>query len=954
MPSPMQTADAQAWLQADDATRQAWSDAIPDPTQARALAWALHDEARALRSRDASVMGRAAHALGLLARRHAGSAELASLSAWNDGQWALIEGRMADAHEALARASAGFAALGDERHAAQALVPQLMALSMLGRHAEAAALAQDLVQRFTRQGDDAAAGRTELNLGSLLMRQDNYADSAAAYRAAAVRFARAGDRPHSVMADIGLALALTWQCSFDEAARILARAASRAQAHGLPALQALADTNRGRLALLRGEHAQALGLLESARRLTLAAGAAPQRLEVERHLADAYLSLQLLPEALELYSGLLKRADAGTAVECGWIELRCAELQLRRAAPRAAASHLARARLSLAANPVGRAACTLLAAQLALGEADTRTAAALAAEARAGFEAAGVRAWALHAGIVEARISTACGRPGAALEQLAQLWPDLPAATPAEVQAEAWLARADARRRLGAADADTDAEAALARLEQEQAGLPDDEFRVAHGALAERAHVAWLDLLGTRRPAPSPMDWLRAIDRGRGGALALAMSGRDTAADAGTSPADDAWRWLHREWQSALAAGRDDEAARLLARLREAESAWQADRRHVVAVAVAAAATPTAAAPAGGHTAPATALDEAALHAALGPERALVAYHCQGDQVMACVVRGGQVQLLQWHADELPERIAGTRFQIEALRGGAAALGAHAGVQLQRTERRLHDLGRCLWQPVAAAVGTASEVILLPHGLLHGVPFAALIDDDGRLLERHAFVRAPSVAGWQRLAAREAAAELASGSSGGLGAGPVVLAGHGGPHLPEVARELQQIAAGLGGRAELLPEATLDAVRQAAPRAAWLHLACHGHFRSDNPGFSALHLADGALSLHEVSRWRLQARLVTLSACETGVGRLRAGEELIGLVRGFLVAGASRVLASQWTVADDATADLMTHFYAALRTGTAPARALQQAQRAVAGDRPHPFHWAAFGLHGTG
>ncbi|RPH55744.1 CHAT domain-containing protein, partial [bacterium] len=102
-------------------------------------------------------------------------------------------------------------------------------------------------------------------------------------------------------------------------------------------------------------------------------------------------------------------------------------------------------------------------------------------------------------------------------------------------------------------------------------------------------------------------------------------------------------------------------------------------------------------------------------------------------------------------------------------------------------------------------------------------------------------------------------------------------------------------------------------------------------------------------------RVRLDADLVTLSSCETGLGRDAAGEGLIGLTRAFQYAGARSILASLWSVSDRSTAELMQRFYALLRAGHPKDLALQAAQREMVragGASSHPYHWAAFELIG--
>jgi CHAT domain-containing protein len=147
-------------------------------------------------------------------------------------------------------------------------------------------------------------------------------------------------------------------------------------------------------------------------------------------------------------------------------------------------------------------------------------------------------------------------------------------------------------------------------------------------------------------------------------------------------------------------------------------------------------------------------------------------------------------------------------------------------------------------------------------------------------------------------------------------------------------------------------EATVDAVRTLAPQADLLHLACHAHFRPDNPMFSALRLADGWLTAHDAYDLQLNCSLVTLSACETGVNAVTPGDELLGLVRGFLAGGAHSLLVSLWPVDDATTVKFMHHFYAAWQAGAGLGAAHRTAQRALLADLPHPFYWSPFVLFG--
>ncbi len=143
-----------------------------------------------------------------------------------------------------------------------------------------------------------------------------------------------------------------------------------------------------------------------------------------------------------------------------------------------------------------------------------------------------------------------------------------------------------------------------------------------------------------------------------------------------------------------------------------------------------------------------------------------------------------------------------------------------------------------------------------------------------------------------------------------------------------------------------------------------IHFATHGLLDSKHPELSGLVLSlvdeagrpqDGFLRLHEIYNLRLNADLVVLSACQTGLGKEVRGEGLIGLTRGFMYAGAPRVIASLWQVDDAATAELMKRFYRVMiQEKLPPAAALRAAQIAMMKKKhwQSPYYWGAFVLQG--
>jgi CHAT domain-containing protein len=175
--------------------------------------------------------------------------------------------------------------------------------------------------------------------------------------------------------------------------------------------------------------------------------------------------------------------------------------------------------------------------------------------------------------------------------------------------------------------------------------------------------------------------------------------------------------------------------------------------------------------------------------------------------------------------------------------------------------------------------------------------------------------------------------------------------------LPLAAAEAQQIAA-LYSYSRVLTgdQASEEAFKHLAPEYDILHLACHGDLNSAYPMYSGLLLApggeeDGKLQVHEIFSLELSASLVVLSGCQTGLGHLTTGDELVGLSRAFIYAGTPSVLSSLWMVEDQSTAYLMSRFYQHLRSSD-KAEALRLAQQETRARYPELHAWASFVLIG--
>ena len=150
--------------------------------------------------------------------------------------------------------------------------------------------------------------------------------------------------------------------------------------------------------------------------------------------------------------------------------------------------------------------------------------------------------------------------------------------------------------------------------------------------------------------------------------------------------------------------------------------------------------------------------------------------------------------------------------------------------------------------------------------------------------------------------------------------------------------------------------ATEDLAREQASQAGILHFATHATFQADRPSNSAILLSpgkssDGRLEVNEIFSLKLPGSLVVLSACETAMGRVTSGDEIIGFTRAFMYAGSPRIIATLWSIDDEATSLLMDKFYSQLTT-LSPADSLRKAQIDIRERYAHPFFWAPFVTYG--
>jgi hypothetical protein len=505
------------------------------------------------------------------------------------------------------------------------------------------------------------------------------------------------------------------------------------------------------------------------------------------------------------------------------------------------------------------------------------------------------------------------------------------------LRARVFLALGDERRGLAML------EAAVSLLEQHRGTVPGDEFMVSF--LASRADL-YGEAVEAFVKANRTREAFEYCERARSRALVdmlAARRGERSASRKGGEFRDVRLRRLREELEALYArvyaandGTPDDEARRaqqrermerleteLAGRMREA---WTRDPEFASLGAVGA-----------------FRLHE--VQAVLDADAVMLEYFFVGGRLHAFVVRasGFEHRVLPVDAGMLEMRLRKFRFHLAGFELGDARVIRSAKPHLDATVANLREIHKALIEPLEDLLVAGGRLVVVPHGILHGLPFHALPHGDGWLADRFRVAYAPSAAVYVFCSRKRPSAE-----------GPPCVFAIADAAAPLVAAEGEAVRRGMGpgARALIGDAATSDALREAAASSRLLHIATHGTHRPNHPTLSSLRLADTWLNVYDVYGLSIGAEQVVLSACESGVARVGAGDELMGLARAFLFAGAPRVLCSQWRVSDEATASLMETYHAALGRGVPCEIALQDAMRCVRERHPHPYHWAAFFMVG--
>jgi CHAT domain-containing protein len=284
--------------------------------------------------------------------------------------------------------------------------------------------------------------------------------------------------------------------------------------------------------------------------------------------------------------------------------------------------------------------------------------------------------------------------------------------------------------------------------------------------------------------------------------------------------------------------------------------------------------------------------------------------------------------------------------KVTALRESVFQLG-----EKEKFRAPSQELYRLLIQPALKHI-RGKELLIIPHDVLHYLPFQALLSSQDRYVIQDYPIYYLSSASLMQFTREKRRA----------GRDKVLVIGN--PSLGDQAynlrfaeREAKEVARVYPqSEVYLKEEASKPRAVSLSPKYDVLHFAVHAEFSEEEPLSSALLLAregkdDGRLKVEEIFSLDLKADMVVLSACETGLGKLSSGDELIGLTRAFIYAGTPSVVTTLWKVNDRSSYELMREFYGGLK-GAKKSEALRKAQLRTMEQFPEPFFWAAYGLTG--
>ena len=850
-----------------------------------------------------------------------------------------------------AEALALYESLGDDLEAGRTLNSSLQSLIYLGRYSEAMENAERARSTFLRLGDRLRLARLDANMGNVFYRQDRFEEALALYQSAYHAFLEIGEPQ-----DVAISLKNTATCQismnlFREGLETYQKARAYCVEHQMPLLVAVADYNIAYLYYLRGEYTRSIELYRAAREDCRDLGDSYREALCDLDQSEMYLELNLNEEG----GHLAERAQkAFLALGMGY-EAAKAQTNLAISLTQHGESHAAtqlftqsRKLFDRENNRAWIATIDLYQALLHFEEKRPEEALGLCRRALEFFAASPFFTRSVLCQLLLARIHLDRGRPAEARLVCRAALDLLRDADTPSLSYQAWYVLGVVEEALGATDAAYAAYLeAHGHMENLRSHLKAEEMKIAFLKDKLEVYEALVRMSLTRNPTPAGLEAAfgyveQAKSRSLADLIAFRSQGLPPSRKTERALVDQVntlrgeLNWYARSIQ--LLEGR---AANMMApqlvKLRRA--ARECEQRLVEALANIRAGDQEYA---NLQTAGSVPLET--IRASLAEGALLLEFYRVGDRFYVCVLSRQSLRFVPLGSvTHLRKMLQLVRFQLSKFRLGPEYVKLFQESLLDATNAHLHEFYKELISPLEEELKHALHLLIAPHDFLHYLPFHALPDAEGRILgERFPISYTPSASVYHLCSTKPASAP-----------GGVLILGIPDPVAPQIEDEVRAVAGVIpGSEVYLGSEATDEVLRERAASHRYIHIATHGWFRQDNPMFSSISLGNCHLSLFDLYQLELPCELVTLSGCGTGLNVVVGGDELLGLVRGLLYAGAQGALVTLWDVNDRSTAEFMQHFYQALQVNPNKAVAVQAAILEIRRRYPHPFYWAPFVLVG--
>lgn len=817
------------------------------------------------------------------------------------------------------------------------------ALIYLGRYDDALSLADAARQVFETRDEQLLLAQLESNIGNIFHRLDRNAEALARYERAAEIFAACAPEQ---LAQVTFNRANVY-CNLDDFRRAQELYEQAYELHRANDDQLGAAQTRysiGYLHFLRGAYHQAMRVLQEARVECLQLGDQQTAALCLLDLSEIHLQLNVLDDAARLAAaarGSFQALEMRYEAARGATFLGLAQMRQLKLDDAEGAFATARAEFAAEGNEVHLGLINLYQAELRLLRAEPEAAIALAEAAEAIFAGEQLKAKTCSAQIVKARALLASNEPARELcEKILQTCYELEAPW---LRYQAHELLGDAMLAAGAARfAHEQYLQATVFIEQIRCQIRVDEFRSAFFHDKLRVYEKLIRLCLNEADPARQAEAFYYIECSKARTLIdHLINGLELMPTTGASASADLYRrWqelreeLHWHYSKVSSAEIQGESRLLDVGERSPEEITRCERALAEVTRQLQAADPdfVLLERSGGMT-----VED--LRAILAPDEVVIEYYFDDERLKIFVIdRAGLRRVSDGcNRQEISEQIQQLRFQFDKFHYGPAYLTTHS----KRLRQSVNDCLHRLWQALFASVADLARgkrLTFIPFGLLHNVPFQALFDGAKYLLESHDIAQVPS-ARLLKLCAERSPRRYER----------ALIFGAVDEVAPQITEEIRAIGAAFPESSCFTGTAAIAQSLQAnASTSEILHIASHAVFRQDNPMFSAFRLADRWLNFYDICGLKLPASLVVLSGCSTGASRIYAGDEIMGLARGFLAAGAAALIVSLWAVNDQATAELMTAFYQKLRAGATIRAALRAAALEIKARHEHPYYWAPF------